>query len=127
MTLFFLSFTVLLTLSTISFLAGGLSDRSVCFYLENTTDPSSEKVLLLIQQKMELELEKQEHQHREEMKQVFGYLKHHRLVDIINRCHRNESLFNVLQLSLDQKIKTYVDDKETFLNLSEIILFKEVC
>ncbi|KAH9416445.1 Prominin [Dermatophagoides pteronyssinus] len=130
MTVFFLSFTILLSLSTISFLFGGLNDRSLCFYLENVSDPRSNKIIHLLQMEMENELlspditEQQDSSF--EMKQMFKYLKKIDMIDIIYRCHQNQSLFNVLKLSIDQKILvSKSEQKTTSFNLSEIIVFKE--
>lgn len=108
-----------------SFLVGGISDRSMCFYLENTFDPNSHKVLSLLQYEVEREMDSNRSELKD-LKQTFNYLHDVKVVDIINRCHQNESLFHVLQLSLDQKIKIYQDNKYSYLNLSEIIMFKEV-
>ena len=60
------------------------------------------------------------------MKPMFSYLKNVKLADILNRCHQNRSLFEVLQLSFDQKIKVYKNSESTYLKLSDIVLFKEV-
>ncbi|OTF71095.1 prominin protein-like protein [Euroglyphus maynei] len=122
MTVFFLSFTILLSLSTISFIFGGLNDRSLCFYLENVSDPRSGKIINLLQMEMENEFSTNPDSY--ELKQMFEYLKKINMIDIIHRCHQNQSLFNVLNLSIDQNIPKISESDQSF-NLSEIIIFKE--
>lgn len=117
-TIFFLTFTFLLSLSTLSFSAGGLGDRSMCFYLRSTSQPNSEKLFNLMQDKLESILLEQGN----DMKVIINQLKDVHLVEILNRCHRNQSLFNVLQMNLNQNIVLSDGNK---LNLSEIITFKE--
>lgn len=121
---FFLTFTCLLILSTFSFVVGGISDRSVCFYLENVSHPQSEQVVSLIQSEFQEDLLEGSWE-ANELKPIFSYLKNVKLAEILNRCHHNRSLFDVLQLSFDQKIR--VHKKSETLKLSDIILFKEVC
>lgn len=128
MTLFFLSFTIILSLSTISFIFGGLNDRSLCFYLKNVSEPQSRKMMHLLQMEMENEFSSDTGQQDSyELKQMFEYLKKIDIIDIIDRCHQNKSLFNVLNLSIDQKIRVAKSDQETTtsFNLSEILTFKE--
>lgn len=124
MTLFFLSFTILLSVSTIAFLFGGLNDRSFCFYLENVADDHTGKVLELLQTEFN---DNNLADHNEDLKQIFSYLNKVGIVDILQRCHQNQSLFNVLQLSIDQNIQIYKDFEVIDLNLSKLITFKEVC
>ena len=112
-------------LSTFSFLFGGLSDRSICFYLENVTDPQSERIISLVQNEFQNGLF-ENYPQIQDIKPVIHYLKNVKIVDILNRCHQNKSLFEVLQLSFDQKIQIYKNNEFTYFKLSDVVLFKEV-
>lgn len=120
--IFLLSFTFLLSLSTVSFSTGGLSDRSLCYYLRSTSDSNSEKLFNSVQEILEYTLLEQNNEEAHDIKVIMDQLKDVKVVDILNRCHRNQSLFNVLQMKLNQNI-VLPDGK--MLNLSEIITFKE--
>lgn len=123
--LFFLTFTCLLSLSTISVLIGGISDRSVCFYLKNVSDPQSEQIISLIQSELQEDMFDIS-QHDDRIKHAFNYLKDVRLADILQRCHQNKSIIDVLQLSLDDEIRIQRNNKPIIIKLSDIIMFDEV-
>lgn len=122
--LFFLTFTCLLSLSTISVLIGGISDRSVCFYLKNVSDPQSEQIISLIQSELQEDMFDIS-QHDDRIKHAFNYLKDVRLADILQRCHQNKSIIDVLQLSLDDEIRIQRNNKPIIIKLSDIIMFDE--
>lgn len=174
--LFFLSFTLLLVLATLSVVAGGVSDRSACYYLENVSEPQSERVIRLLQSellggggedngKSGGLIEKimggeggnsggGDTAAADELKPALAYLRHVQLAQLLARCHANGSLFDVLQLDFEQKIRVPVtrrqltgsgksltnsiDDGSTtdtlegeegqavaYIKLSDVVLFKE--
>lgn len=117
----FISFTCVLVLSTVSFLAGGISDKSLCFYLKNTSNPQSELILSMLQRTIS------EHQLADQdFQRALNSFKSEDIVNMMNRCHQNQSLFNVLELTLSEKIKILGNDQISYINISDIIQFKEV-
>ena len=133
--LFFLSFTLLLVLATLSVVAGGVSDRSACYYLENVSEPQSERVIRLLQSELLGSggedngkgggglIEKimggeggnsggGETAAADELKPALAYLRHVQLAQLLARCHANGSLFDVLQLDFEQKIRVPVTRRQ---------------
>lgn len=123
--IFFLAFSVLLIVSVLLFVSGGLTQNTACYYLKNISNPQTQKILALAHEEFsQTELNAE---HREFLETLDNLkIDHYKMTSFIERCHRNESLFNVLQLSMDKKINIHFNNKEYHLNLNDVILFKEV-
>ncbi|KPM02837.1 prominin protein-like protein [Sarcoptes scabiei] len=136
MTIFFLTFTVLFSLSTIFFLFGGFNDRTLCLHLKNMSNPQSDRIISLLQTEIKNQLTTSIDNEAEDgidsdpngiksILKVFSYLDKFNLVEIIDRCHQNQSLFNVLRISLNENIRFTKKSKSHDLNLSDVVVFKE--
>ncbi|XP_054154509.1 prominin-1-like [Oppia nitens] len=116
LTIFMLTFLPLVFSSIVLFLMGSISDKTVCYYLENPSDPQSKQIADIIQNRFEK-------LHYSESFNVIQGVKPN-FADVITRCHQNLSLFNVLQLNRFNEIQ--INGRiASNINISEILQFKD--
>ncbi|CAG2100544.1 unnamed protein product [Medioppia subpectinata] len=112
-----LLFFPLLLSSITLFLVGSVSDKTVCYYLDNLSDPQSKQIVGIVQNRFE-------RMHYTESLDVIQGVKPN-LADVLTRCHQNLSLFNVLQLNRFNQIQIHSGKTVNNFNISEILQFKD--
>jgi len=114
---FFFAFLMLATVGL--FTLGGVSDRVGCHYLEHPDDPSTQKVVTL--------LEKHFHSHLYSTSESLKILQSKRpnIADILTRCHQNMSLYHALQLSQFMRIHISSDRVIEGFNITSILQLKD--
>lgn len=113
---FFLTFGFLLIATIGLFLTGMLTDRIGCYYLENPNAPQTRKMLDILMKKLD-------------GIDTSSYAVVVRgvkplLPEVLNRCHKNESLYRALQLNKIESVQLSSGRKIEGLNISNILEFR---
>lgn len=113
---FFLSFGFLLIAAIGLFLTGVLTDRVGCFYLENPNAPQTRQIYEILMKKYDGIDTANYATDLRGVKPVF--------TDVLNRCHKNASLYRALQLNKIESVQLSSGRKVEGLNVTNILEFR---